>query len=229
MPDKGIRTPTTSQRLVLCGRTGTGKTVAGLWHLSNFNFSKQGEPWVIIDFKNDDHVNSIPNLQQSDFEYIPTKKDDGVFIVHPLPQDCKGKGSPMEVYLTKLWEREHIGIFIDEGYVIGDNDGLNLCLTQGRSKRIPMIVCTQRPVWISRFAFSEADFIQCFHLNDERDRETVERFTPLDVDDFDSLKKYQSFYYDVAEHKLVRVNPVPDMDATRKVFADKLTKKRVRL
>lgn len=228
-----IRTPNNSQRTVLVGRTGTGKTVAGLWHLSNYNHSRRGEPWVIVDFKNDDHVNSIENLQQSDFSYIPTKKDEGIFIVHPLPTDCKrGKGeeaSAMEVYLRKLWEREHIGIFIDEGYVIGENDGLNLCLTQGRSKRIPMIICTQRPVWVSRFVFSEADFIQCFHLNDERDRDTIEGFTPLDSDDFETLKEHQSFYYDVSKHNLVRLNPVPDMDAIRKVFADKLARKRVRL
>ncbi len=223
-----FRLPQNKDRIINVGRTGTGKTVAGLWHLSNFEFDSR--PWVIIDFKNDEHIQDIENLQESDFSYIPTKKDDGIFVVHPTPDDCVGKGSAMSEYFTKLWERENIGIFIDEAYVIGPNNtGMNLCLTQGRSKRIPMILNTQRPVWVSRFGFSEASFIQAFHLNDDRDKDTVSGFTPIAPDDFETLKEHQSFYYDVAKHNLVRLNPVPDMDAILEVFDGKLRKKRQRI
>lgn len=228
-----IRLPRTDDRTVLVGRTGTGKTVAGLWHLSNYEFEKPGGmPWVIIDFKRDKHINSIPNLQKIGFDYVPSFKDYGIFHIHALPADVKGtnkKASPVESYLIQLWDREDIGIFIDETYVIGDNTGLELCLTQGRSKTIPMILCTQRPVWVSRFAFSEASFIQCFSLNDDRDLATVEAFMPINFDDESKLAKYQSFYYDIAEDEIVRLAPVPDMKAIRGIFAGKLDRKRVRI
>lgn len=227
------RLPNKTQRLVVIGRTGTGKTVAGLWHLSNFNFEKPaGDPWIIIDFKRDEHIDSIENKQEIGFDYIPSKKDDGLFVIHALPADCKAtvrEASRVDQFLHKIWERENIGIFIDEAYVIGECEGLELCLTQGRSKRIPMILCTQRPVWISRFAFSEASFIQCFSLNDERDKQTVEAFLPIEFDDEPKLEGHQSFYYDVSEDELVRFAPVPDMAAIREKFDAKLRRRLQRI
>lgn len=224
-----IRLPNNSQRTVIVGRTGTGKTVAGLWHLSNYDLSK---PWVILNFKGDEHIDSIEKAQHIDFSYVPGKKDNGIFILHPMPSDAKGsrlEKSPLETYMWKLWERENIGLFCDEGLLIGNNDAMDSILTQGRSKRLPVILCSQRPVWITRFAFSEADFIQAFHLNDDRDRETVEGFTPLDTDDFDLLKKHCSFYYDVSENNLTGIKPVPNMDAIRNIFDIKLQRKRVHI
>jgi hypothetical protein len=224
------RGPGNENRTVAVGRTGTGKTVAGLWHLCNYPVDR--EPWVLIDFKRDKNINSIENLQEIGFDYVPSKKDDGVFIIHALPSDCKGtlkQKAPIDEYLTKLWERENIGIFVDEGYVIGECEGLELCLTQGRSKRIPMIGCTQRPVWISRFWFSEASFVQCFDLTDVRDKQTVQSFIPIDFDEELPLKKHQSFYYDVSEDELFRLNPCPDMTRIRDAFAGKLRRKLVRI
>lgn len=225
--------PTRKQRTILVGRTGTGKTVAGLWHLSHFEFEKpDGQPWIIVDFKNDEHVNSIPNLQESDLSYIPTKKDDGIFIVHPTPLDAKGsikQASPLHEFFTKIWERENLGIFVDEAFVIGQNDGFDLCLTQGRSKRIPIIMCTQRPVWVSRFAFSEADFIQVFSLNDDRDKQTVEGFTPIDFNDTDKLPEHCSYYYEVARDRIFRFNPVPSPDEILETFDAKLRRRVTRI
>lgn len=225
-----IKLPNNTQRLVCVGRTGTGKTVCGLYHLSNYNLEK---PWVLFNFKGDEHIESIEGAQfLDDMNYIPKKKDKGLFVVTPSPYDLEGNSkekSKVDQYLLKLWERENVGIFIDEAFVIGNSPALVLCLTQGRSKRIPMILCTQRPVWITRFAFSEASFIQVFDLNDDRDIQTIESFVPVDWDAQPRLKPHQSYYYEIADDKLVRLNPVPDMDAIRKVFETKLHRKWVRI
>jgi hypothetical protein len=224
-----INLPTNSDRTVAVGRTGTGKTVAGLWHLSNYDLTK---PWVIFNFKDDEHINSLENTLEVDVGYVPTKKDQGIFVVNPSPYDLEGSSlerSKVDKYLLKLWERRNIGIFIDEAFVLGNSKALIQCLTQGRSLRIPMILCTQRPVWITRFAFSEASFIQVFDLNDDRDKDTVEGFVPIEDDDFDALEKYESYYYDIAENHLVKLLPVPNMDKIREIFVAKLPTRRIHL
>jgi hypothetical protein len=218
-----MRLPDRRSRTVVIGRTGTGKTVAALWHLSNYSLV---QPWVIFDFKNDEHIDSIENIQHIDFDYIPSKKDDGIFCLHPLPS----QQAEVEKYLWKLWARENVGVFCDETFMMGkNNDAFDTLLTQGRSKEVPMILCTQRPVWISRFAFSEASFIQIFDLNDARDIQNIESFTPLSWDEESPLQEHESFYYDIAKDTLIRLRPVPPMKEIRKAFAEKLRPKRVRI
>jgi hypothetical protein len=225
MPNQ-IKLPGKNDRIVMIGRTGTGKTVAGLWHLSNQDLNR---PWVILNFKNDEHIDSIPNTTDIDYDFIPGKNDRGLFILRPLPSHMKrprpGVLSPLESYFEKIWSREEIGVFVDESFMLGDNDMVDACLTQGRSKEIPMILCTQRPAWVTRFAFTEASFIQCFDLTDSDDIRRVESFVPLDWDDEPALKKHQSYYYHVDTKYLVRLNPVPPMKDTLKVFDEKLFKK----
>lgn len=219
--------PNETNRITLIGRTGTGKTVAGLWHLSNQNLER---PWVILNFKNDEHIDSIPYCQEIDFDYVPDKKDRGIFILRPLPGDMDGAGSPLEVYLWKLWARENVGLFCDETFMIGvNNKAFNAILTQGRSKRIPVIACTQRPCRITLFAFSEASYIQVFDLNDFRDIDTVEGFVPLDWDKEKPLAPHQSWYYEVGSNRLFRFNPVPAMPEILTVFESKLHRKWVRI
>jgi len=197
------RLPKSTQRIAIIGRTGSGKTVAGLWHLSNANFSVK--PWIVFDYKTDEHINSIEGAEHIDLSFIPKKK--GIYIVHPLPS----QESEVTDYLWKLWAKENIGIYIDEGYMLGNNPAFEGCLTQGRSKHIPMIV-TQRPNWISRFVFSESDFYQIFHLNDKRDRKTVESFVPANLNL--RLPDYHSYYYDVGRNSMVVFSAVPDAQKT---------------
>lgn len=221
------RLPNNTERLVEIGRTGTGKTVAGLWHLSNFSLKS---PWVIFNFKDDEHIESIEKARFVELGYVPKKHDQGIFVVTVHPSDLRGTSKqrpPLTDYFEKLWERRNVGIMIDEAWMVGDDEGFVMCLTQGRSRRIPMIICTQRPAWISRFAFSEASYIQCFDLNDDNDISRVESFMPLSWDDEAPLKPHQSFYYDVSRNELVRMNPVPDMDKIRATLDAKLKNPRV--
>lgn len=224
-----VRLPNNSQRTVIVGRTGTGKTVAGLWHLSNYSMMR---PWIVLNFKDDEHIESINKAQHIDFDFVLDKKDEGLFVLRVLPPDTQGTlktESRLERFLWKIWERGNCGLFVDECFSIGQNDAFDSILTQGRSKRIPVIGCTQRPVWVTRFLFSEADFIQVFHLNDERDRNTVEGFTPLVSEDFEQLGKHESYYYDIAENELAKFKPCPPMSATRLIFDEKLPRRRVRI
>jgi hypothetical protein len=210
-----MRLPTSQQRIAIVGRTGSGKTVAGLWHLSNANYLTQ--PWVVVDFKTDEHINSIERAK-----YITvndTAKKPGIYIVQPEPGD-----EALADFLTRIWERGNTGVYIDEGYMMSENKRVEKrmisLLTQGRSKHIPMIVLSQRPVWMSRFVFSEADFYQVFHLNDDRDTETIGSMLPKGA--YRKLPNYHSVYYDVGIDKLEYLSPVPDTDEILASFEERL-------
>lgn len=200
------RLPNITHRTTVIGRTGSGKTVAGAWHLSNQPIEIM--PWILFDFKTDKLINKIENAEHIDYSFVPKKA--GVYIIHPLPEDRGNE--KLEKYLWKLWSKGFVGIYVDEGFMMGnDNEAFEAILTQGRSLEIPVITCTQRPVWLTRFAFSEVDFYQLFHLNDERDFETVQAFMPVqDV----ILPRYHSYYYDVGDNKLWKFLPVPPEDVT---------------
>lgn len=200
---KKVRLPNNSQRLAVVGRTGSGKTQAALWHLSNRNFDVR--PWVIYDFKMDDHIEKL-DAEEIDLEFVPKKP--GLYVVHPHPSQQE----EVNEHLWKIWAKERIGIFADEGYMIPNpvkNNAFQACLTQGRSKQIPMIILSQRPVWLSRFVFSESDFFQIFQLNDLDDEKTVQRYIREKIST-NSLPDYHSYYYDVSNRSLTGFSPVPD-------------------
>jgi hypothetical protein len=96
-------------------------------------------------------------------------------------------------------------------------------LTQGRSKRIPVIVLSQRPVWLSRFVFSEASYFQVFWLNDFRDRQTVQSFIPADTEN--RLPDFNSLWYDVGRDRVSRMLPVPARTTILETFRERMRPK----
>ena len=216
MKRKPVRLPSITDRTVLIGGTGSGKTVAGLWHLSRQPIDQM--PWLVIDYKGDDNINSIPYAQHVE---IGAPLLNGVYIVHPMLRDKDA----LEAYLWEIWKQQETGIFVDEGFMLSSSEALNTILMQGRSKRIPTIICTQRPVEVSRFVFSEASFIQVFRVIDKRDRKTISEFSPIFGDketSKENLPPYYSYYYDVAAHNLVTLKPVPPIQIINGTFATKL-------
>lgn len=214
-----MRLPNDSQRYLGLGKTGSGKSQAGLWQLSERSYTEI--PWTIVDFKQDKLIAQIPyttELQLNEFPEGP-----GLYVIRPLPDDSEA----LDEYLMKVWHSENHGLFIDEGYMIGNGKGdsraFRAVLTQGRSKRIPMITLSQRPAWLSRFAFSEADFFQVFWLNDVEDRKRVADFLPLSKEQRERrLPLYHSTYYDVSDDELLLLKPVPDFGTVLATFERRL-------
>lgn len=222
MPDKPtIRLPLTSQHLAVIGRNGTGKTQAAMWHLSMMPINKR--PWVVFDFKGEEIINGIERAKHISLD-SPVPRYPGIYIVHPTRLDIKS--GAVEDYLWKIYERERVGLFIDEGFMIGDSDVFETLLTQGRSKHIPIITLTQRPVWVSRFVFSESLFYQIFALTDKRDKKTVESFAPVNLDA--ELPEYHSYYYDVGKNRLTALKPVPEAEVILGTIDSKLASIRAR-
>lgn len=206
-----FRLPKDSQRVTVLGRTGSGKTLAGAWQLGHRSIDKL--PWIIIDFKRDAALNRL-GAQELQLGALPRKP--GLYIVHPLPDDK----DQVDDLLWRIWERGKTGLMFDEGYMVTNLPSFRAILTQGRSKTIPSIILSQRPVWLDRFVFSESEFFQVFWLQDARDRKTVQSFLPFDVNE--RLPDYHSTWYDVIRDRVTRLAPVPDEAAIIRDFKQRL-------
>lgn len=200
-----LNSPGPTDRILIVGRTGSGKSVAGLFHLSRANFHEQ--PWVIIDSKGEEEFTKIRGAVDWDMSSVPSKP--GLYIIRPLPDETEA----LEAFLWKVHQRGQIGLFVDEGYMVAPtrppSRAFRAILTQGRSLRIPVIINSQRPKWIEPFAISEATFYQVFHLNDRKDRERIQEFIDRDrIDLHQRLPNYHSVYHDVKADDTRVLNPV---------------------
>lgn len=212
-----FRLPNAKQRCTIIGRTGSGKTQFGAWLLSEAPFDVM--PYIIVDYKGDDLLNSSDRIKEIRVGEVP--KQAGLYVAHPHP----AMNDAVEQWLWKIWERERVGLYFDEAYVLPEKGALQAVLTQGRSKRIPAILLTQRPTAVSRFVFTEADFFSVFNLNDERDYQTLAGFTPFGKRP-EKLPDYHSRWFDVGKNFSAQLKPVPNSDAILDRIDNRLAPKR---
>lgn len=200
-----INLPGPSDRTIVVGQTGSGKTYAGVWLLSHQDIGRR--PWVVIDYKREE---LFRKLGRQTFRSILTPASaapskPGLHLIQPFESD----DDAMDAFLWRVWKRGGIGIYIDEGMMIpaGRGSAMRAILTQGRSKRIPVIALSQRPVEIDRYFFSEANFYAEFFLMDREDRKTLTRYTPFNPDEVP--EPYHFYWYDGKKRKVDYLAPVP--------------------
>ncbi len=211
-----MRLPDSTHRISIIGRTGSGKTQAAAWFLSQAPVDRM--PYIVLDYKRDKLLNDIRAKEMGVNDKIPTAP--GLYIVHPMPQT---DDEAVTKLLWRIWERGKTGLYVDEGYMIGpDNPAFRALLTQGRSKHIPIICLSQRPVYMDRFAFSEADFYLVFNLNDRKDQQRVGEFLHRDIDLREDVKPYHAWYHDVATNEYALLSPVPKATTIKQIFRDKI-------
>jgi hypothetical protein len=193
--------------------TGTGKTVFGAWLLSKQRFDER--PWVCIDFKNEILFDKIgdPPMRPLKLGAMPGKR--GLYRMRVRPD----QDEELEEWLWKIWHHENVGLFCDEFALAPKGSAFKGILRQGRSKRIPVIACTQRPAGCDREIFTESNYLSCFRLKDERDYKTVEGMTGADRIAA-PLPSFYSYYYNAKENSLLTLRPVPGPDVIAKSFRD---------
>jgi len=205
-----ITLPGADKRSVVIGANGTGKTVFGAWLLSKQRFSER--PWVILDYKNEELWDLVgdPPLRYLKVGELPAKRGLYRMPVRPDQDDI------LENWLWKIWHRENVGLLCDEVGLLPKGSAFKAILRQGRSKRIPVIACTQRPVDVDREVFTESNYVCIFRVDDLRDHKVIQMFTrgaPTDR----QLPPYWSYYYDKGKNQLSILKPVssPDIVAAR--------------
>lgn len=215
--------PGPSDRTVIVGQSGSGKTQFGAWLLSRMDYDHR--PWIVLDYKNEEIFNAIEKAVYLDYSSaIPTKP--GIYIIKVNSDEDI---SEMSDFLLRVHDAgkqgNGCGIYVDEGMVMGHhNRGYKACLTQGRSLQIPMIVLTQRPVGVSGWTFTEAKYWVVFDLMKKDDRKIVADYTPIRWDY--QLKEYHSLYYQLQGKILKKLDPVPGFDQIVATFDERLPKQR---
>lgn len=197
--------PGANHRTVVIGANGTGKTVLGAWVLGKQRFKER--PWVCLDFKNEELWDLVGDPPMRDLRLgdMPGKK--GLYRMAVFP----GEEKKLAEWLWAVWRKENIGLFVDEVTLIDKEAStpFKAILRQGRSKRIPVIACTQRPVDVDREVFTEANFVSVFRVDDMRDHKVIKMFT-RDAPMEKPLPPFWSYWYDKGKNSLTILKPVPE-------------------
>lgn len=207
MPEFSL--PGANHRTVVIGASGTGKTVLGAWLLSKQRFNER--PWVCLDFKNEELWDLVGDPPMRDLKLgdMPGKR--GLYRMTVFP----GQEEALEAWHWAIWKRENVGLFVDEVSLVQSKAAFKAILRQGRSKRIPVIACTQRPVDVDREVFTESNYVSVFRVDDMRDHKVIQMFTraaPMDR----QLPPFYSHWYDKAKNRTLVLKPVPNPNSVAK-------------
>ncbi len=209
--------PNKGERAVIVGQTGSGKTRAAVWLMQQIELA----PVYILDTKGEPAFNAIAQGDETLTIYnngsafvksLDAKQQPTYSIVRPTPDEMS-EPLEMDAILMSIYNRNKACvIYIDEAYQWHVNGrcgaGLIALLTRGRSKGMTTLLSTQRPAWISRFCFSEAQKFYVFRLSDNRDLKTIAEFIPT-FSDNKVVTPYHWWYYDASQEEPFYFSPVP--------------------
>ncbi len=195
------------QRFAVCGRSGSGKTYLEKWLMF-----KSTLKWIVIDSKHDP---GFDEMKPNDGLLMPTKverlwNDRRHVVVRPTARENDVK--TLDEYLEELHESfDNFGVCIDETYQVAMTSkagpGLTGLVTRGRARKQAVILGSQRPAWVPRFVFSEANAIIVMALTMKQDRERIYEMTeqPLVLK---PVEPRHWLFCDVAKATVEKFSPV---------------------
>lgn len=205
--------PNSSQHIALAGRTGSGKSVAALDMLVR----RPEIPWLIVDHKGDDNIKLLP-ADKMGLRPLALPSD-GLHVVRPKMNGQDRED--LEDLLHRVFKRGKMGVYIDEGHLMGMSEAVRNIMVAGRSKRVPMMWCSQRAHHIDTFIWSQCTFYRVFRLQGPPD---IRRFDENFPQRWTDPGEYQSHYYDGTQGKSYLLAASPPITDTVKILEQRLLK-----
>ena len=210
--DKPVPYIEPGERAIVSGRTGSGKSTLATWLLS-----RSVQHWIIFNPK---HTAAYRNLgadsvifKKFDSKAVLSRIRQKKFVVLNFRNE-EANAEFMDAILYWLHQKvTNVGVCIDELYTMHSaagraGDGLIAWLTRGRELKQSFLGLTQRPAFISRFLFSESDYIGSMDLVLADDRKRLVSETGQDAF-ADRLRGHRWLWYTVPSDDIMLCGPVP--------------------
>jgi energy-coupling factor transporter ATP-binding protein EcfA2 len=204
--------PKHGERALIVGRSGSGKTTFAKWMLWHMPGA------IIYDTKTEpafDDMGPVVATTEQAFKVFAEEGDEVDYVIVRPDPGLIAYPMALDQMLLDHYDYGHgITAYIDEGYQFHKNGrpgpGYLSLLTRGRSREITTITSSQRPAFLSLFAFTELNHLYAFRLQHDDDRarlgnvisgyakrpkppihhfdyaladeETITRFPPIDID-----------------------------------------------
>lgn len=189
------------EHVIIVGDTGSGKTYleSKLLDLRDYTIVIKTKP-DDIRFPGYDTVKDFRKLMR-----LRNKK----FVLH------SGFDPGIQRYhiantINLAWKQEGWTLAVDEAYywthVLRLEKQLNMLLTQGRSKRLTIVVGMQRPAWISRFALSQATHAFIFRCEGRDVTNLAQALSPKIAGPVNNLRGHDFVYFNRATREVVTGN-----------------------
>lgn len=198
------------KRAAIAGRTGSGKSTLGCWLLN-----RSPGHWLILNPKWTAAYSALPDskvITGFDFKKMEKSIVERKFTI-VNPESFQSTPENLDAFVTYLHQTyTSLGLCVDELYTLHNNGragpGLLGWLTRGRELKQSFVGLTQRPAFVSKFVFSESDYIGGMSLALVEDRKRMYENTGRD--EFRAkLDPHEWLWYDASKDDLRKFGPVP--------------------
>lgn len=195
--------PNESQHVALAGMNGSGKTWGAIDMLSWRDIKERA--WFIIDHKRDSTLKKLPAQPYNPRSLVLPSR--GLHIIRPkLGGEDR---EDLEEFLRRVFKHGKIGVYIDEGHLMGFSNMVRNILVAGRDRRVPLMWTSQKANWIDPFVWSQSKFYRVFTLQTAKDVKAVQENWPVK---FQMPAPFHSWYYDGTKNKVYYLLPADTIE-----------------
>lgn len=182
--------------MVVCGDTGTGKTFLVERLVRNHYFT------AVFATKSDD-IKWQGFKRSRDWQIVNNVNAHRVIVDPSLSQQQRAGYELMRA----MWQQGGWTFVIDEHWyaenILKLQRGVNMLLTQGRSKHLTVVLGMQRPVQVSRFALSQATHAIFFRLEPKDAKYVAEATTARLFKAVQTINGHDFVYFNRATRRVI--------------------------